>query len=179
MKMEDVRDLFAYLKTLPPVEGKSRDHDLPFYLKIRRLLGGWKFLYLDGRQFQPDPAKSAEENRGAYLVNGPGHCAECHTPRRFDGSTDDTKLLAGGPGPERSLAANITPHDETGIGRWTEAQIARFLRTGVKPSGQEAYSLMRAVIIGTSAGFKDLTEADALAIARYLKTVPPIENKVR
>jgi mono/diheme cytochrome c family protein len=117
--------------------------------------------------------------RGAYLAGGPGHCAECHTPRRFDASTDDTKFLAGGPGPERSLAANITPHDETGIGRWTEAQIARFLRTGVKPSGQEASSLMRTVIIGTSAGFKDLTEADTLAIARYLKTVPPIENRVR
>ena len=117
--------------------------------------------------------------RGAYLAWGAGHCAECHTPRRFDASTDDTKFLAGGPGPERSLAANITPHDETGIGRWTEAQIARFLRTGVKPSGQAAYSLMRTVIVGTSVGFKDLTEADAAAIARYLKTVPPIENKVR
>ena len=87
--------------------------------------------------------------------------------------------LAGGPGPQRSLAANITPHVETGIGGWTEAQIARFLRTGVKPSGHEAFSLMRTVIIGTSAGFKDLSEADAAAIARYLKTVPAIENRVR
>ncbi len=117
--------------------------------------------------------------RGAYLAGGAGHCAECHTPRRFDFSPDDAKFLAGGPGPQGSVAANITPHVETGIGRWTEAQIARFLRTGVKPSRQEASSLMKTVIVGSSAGFKDLTEADAAAIAHYLKTVPPIENRVR
>ncbi len=77
------------------------------------------------------------------------------------------------------MPSNITSHYETGIGRWSEAQVARFLKTGVKPSGEGAFSLMRVVITGTSAGFKDLTDADALAIARYIKTVPPIENKVR
>ena len=75
MRLEDVRDLFAYLKTLPAVQGKVRDHDLPIYLKLRRTLGGWKLLFLDGSEFKPDPSKSAQWNRGAYLVNGPGHCA--------------------------------------------------------------------------------------------------------
>jgi mono/diheme cytochrome c family protein len=65
MRMEDVRDLFAYLKTLPPVQGKVRGHDLPIYLKYRRLVGGWKFLFLDGQPFKPDPSKSAQWNRGA------------------------------------------------------------------------------------------------------------------
>ena len=86
--------------------------------------------------------------------------------------------MAGGPGPEGSLPANITPDRETGIGRWTTAQIAHFLRTGVKPSGQHATSLMALVIKGTSAGYKDLTERDRRAIAQYLKSIPAVSNKV-
>lgn len=164
---DEIEALIAYLRFVKPINSSVPPRSLKIPVPTRTISTAPRIAPRDG------PA------RGAYLAGGAGHCAECHTPRRFDASTDDTKFLAGGPGPERSLAANITPHDETGIGRWTEAQIARFLRTGVKPSGQEAYSLMRTVIIGTSAGFKDLTEADAMAIARYLKTVPPIENKVR
>jgi mono/diheme cytochrome c family protein len=78
MNVADVRDLFAYLKTLPAVSGRIRDHDLPFPFNVRLAVGGWKLLYLDGRSFTPDPSQSADWNRGAYLVNGPGHCAECH-----------------------------------------------------------------------------------------------------
>jgi mono/diheme cytochrome c family protein len=164
---DEIEALVAYLRSVKPVKSAVPARSLKIPVPARTLTTAVKIAPREGLA------------RGAYLAGGAGHCAECHTPRRFDASTDDTKFLAGGPGPERSLAANITPHNETGIGRWTEAQIARFLRTGVKPSGQEAYSLMRTVIVGTSAGFKDLTEADALAIARYLKTVPPIENRVR
>jgi mono/diheme cytochrome c family protein len=164
---DEIEALVAYLRSVRPVRSTVPPRSLNIPVPIRTIATAPKVAPREG------PA------RGDYLAGGAAHCAECHTPRRFDASTDDTKFLAGGPGPERSLSANITPHAETGIGRWSEAQIARFLRTGVKPSGQEAYSLMRTVIKGTSAGFKDLTEADALAIARYLKTVPPIENKVR
>ena len=126
----------------------------------------------------PKTAPRAGVERGEYLANGAAHCANCHTPRRADGSPDVSRFLAGGPGPEGTFPANITPHPGTGIGRWSEAQIAKFLRTGVKPSGQLATSLMQVVIKGTSAGYKDLTEADALAIAKYLKTVAPIDHKV-
>jgi len=164
---DEIEALVVYLRSVKPVKSPVPPRSLKIPVPARTIVPAPKIAPREGLE------------RGAYLAGGAGHCAECHTPRRVDASTDDTKFLAGGPGPERSLAANITPHDETGIGRWSEAQIARFLRTGVKPSGQEAYSLMRAVIIGTSAGFKDLTEADALAIARYLKAVPPIENRVR
>ena len=164
---DEIEALVAYLRSVRPVRSIVPPRSLNIPVPTRTIATA------------PKVAPRAGLARGEYLAGGAAHCAECHTPRRFDASTDDTKFLAGGPGPERSLAANITPHAETGIGRWSEAQIARFLRRGVKPSGQEAYSLMRTVIVGTSAGFKDLTEADALAIARYLKTVPPIENKVR
>jgi len=164
---DEIAALVAYLRSVKPVRSSVPTRSLKIPVPTRTIVAAPKVAPRQGLA------------RGEYLAGGASHCAECHTPRRFDASTDDTKFLAGGPGPERSLAANITPHGETGIGRWTAAQIARFLRTGVKPSGQEASSLMRTVIVGTSAGFKDLTEADALAIARYLKTVPAIENKVR
>ncbi len=164
---DEIEALVAYLRSVKPIRSSVPARSLKIPVPTRTIVTAPRVAPREGLA------------RGEYLAGGAAHCAECHTPRRFDASTDDTKFLAGGPGPERSLASNITPHVETGIGGWTEAQIARFLRTGVKPSGQEAYSLMRTVILGTSAGFKDLTEADALAIARYLKTVPPIENKVR
>ena len=164
---DEIEALVAYLKSVKPITSSVPARSLKIPVPSLTIATAQKAAPRDGLA------------RGAYLAGGAGHCTECHTPRRFDFSPDDAKLLAGGPGPERSLSANITPHVETGIGRWTEAQIARFLRTGVKPSGQEAYSLMRTVILGTSAGFKDLTEADAAAIARYLKTVPAIDNKVR
>jgi mono/diheme cytochrome c family protein len=164
---DEIEALVAYLKSVKPIRSVVPPRSLKIPVPTLTVPNAPKTAPRDGLA------------RGAYLAAGAGHCTECHTPRRFDFSPDDAKFLAGGPGPQRSLSANITPHAETGIGRWTEAQIARFMRTGVKPSGQEAFSLMKTVIVGTSAGFKDLTEADALAIARYLKTVPAIENKVR
>src|ERR1043165_2715972 len=100
MRIEDVRDLFAHIKTLPVVQGRVRDHDVPFPFNVRRSLGGWKFLFLDGKPFQPDASQSAQWNRGAYLVNGPGHCAECHSPRNLLGGIVSSKRFAGGPSPD-------------------------------------------------------------------------------
>jgi mono/diheme cytochrome c family protein len=134
MKMEDVRDLFAYLKTLPPVKGKTREHDLPFYLKVRRMLGGWKFLFLDGERFKPDPSKSDEWNRGAYLVNGPGHCAECHSPRNALGAIISSQRFAGGPDPEAARGRFPTlRRRESAITR--KATSSRFLRPETCPMG--------------------------------------------
>jgi mono/diheme cytochrome c family protein len=81
MTAADLRDLFVDPRTLRPAANPSRDHDLSFPFNIRRGFGLWKLLYLDGKPFIPDPAQSAQWNRGASLVNGPGHCAECHSPR--------------------------------------------------------------------------------------------------
>jgi mono/diheme cytochrome c family protein len=174
MKLEDVRDLFAYLKTLPPVEGKPRDHDLPFHLKVRRLLGGWNFLFLDGQQFKPDPSKSEEWNRGAYLVNGPGHCAECHSPRNVFGAIIARERFAGGPDPEGGdgWVPNITP---AGIGDYSQRDIERILETGDMPDGDSVGGAMTAVVDNIS----KISVADRAAIALYLKSLPPVEGPKR
>ena len=174
MRMEDVRDLFAYLKTLPPVQGKVRDHDLPTHFKIRRMLGGWKFLFLDGRQFAPDPSKSAQWNRGAYLVNGAGHCAECHSPRNLLGGIVDSQRFAGGPDPEGGdgWVPNIT---QAGIGDYSERDIERILETGDMPDGDSVGGSMTAVVGSTS----KLTAEDRAAIAVYVKSLPPVEGPKR
>jgi mono/diheme cytochrome c family protein len=171
MKQEDVRDLFAYLKTLPAVAGKVRDHDLPIHFKIRRTLGGWKFLFLDGETFKPDPAKSAQWNRGAYLVNGPGHCAECHSPRNVLGGIITRQRFAGGPDPEGGdgWVPNIT---QAGIGDYSERDIERVLETGDMPNGDSVGGTMGKVVGNSS----KLSAEDREAIAAYVKSLPPVEG---
>lgn len=169
-KVEDVRDLFAYLKTLPPVSGKIRDHDVPFPFNIRRNLGGWKFLFLDGKPFVPDPARTAQWNRGAYLVNGLGHCAECHSPRNLLGGITATQRFAGGPNPEgKGWVPNIT---QKGLSEWSDKAIAYFLQTGDTPDGDSVGSSMTRVIRNTS----QLSDADRMAMAVYLKSLPAVEG---
>jgi mono/diheme cytochrome c family protein len=173
MKLEDVRDLFAYLKTLPQAAGKVRDHEVPFPYNIRRNLGGWKFLFHDDRAFVADASKSAEWNRGAYLVNGPGHCAECHSPRNALGGIVASQRLAGGPNPEgEGWVPNIT---QKGLSGWSEADIASFLETGITPESDSVSGPMGRVIKNTA----QLSAADRKAIAVYLKSLPPIEGPKR
>jgi mono/diheme cytochrome c family protein len=169
MKQEDVRDLFAYLKTLPAVQGKAREHDLPLPLRMRRSLGVWKFLFLDGRELAPDLAKSQQWNRGAYLVNGPGHCAECHSPRNLLGAIIASRRFAGGRDPESSdgRIPNIT---QAGIGDFSEQDIGRVLETGELPNGDSVGGSMRAVVRNTS----ELQAEDRAAMAAYVKSLPPV-----
>ena len=120
-------------------------------------------------------------SRGEYLVRAVGHCGECHTPRTMTMAVDNARFLAGNPksrGPEGEAVANITPDKDTGIGSWTEEQIVEYLATGNKPDGDVAGGLMGEVIQGTSAGYKDMTRADRVAIARYLRSIPPIKNRI-
>src|SRR6202023_1574574 len=116
-KVEDIRDLFAYLKTLAPVSGKVRDHDVPFPFNIRRNIGIWKWLFVDGKPFVPDATRPAQWNRGAYLVNGLGHCAECHSPRNFLGGIITAQRFAGGPNPEGEGWVPKSP--KTDLGEWS------------------------------------------------------------
>lgn len=170
MRLDDVRDLFAHLKTLPQVAGKVRDHDVPFPFNVRRLLGGWKFLFLDGKTFAPDPAQSAAWNRGAYLVNGPGHCAECHSPRNALGGIIRAQMFAGGPNPEgKGWIPNITQLD---MKDYSEKDFAYLLETGNTPEGDSVGGAMAPVIRNTS----QLTEADRAAMATYLKSLPAVEG---
>jgi mono/diheme cytochrome c family protein len=143
MKLEDVRDLFAYMKALPPVSGKVRGHDVPFPFNIRRLIGAWKLLFLRSWLFESDPSKSAQWNRGAYLVNGPGHCAECHSPRNFLGAIIEDERFAGG----RTADGNGWVPNITSAGlqhwskenlAWSEGDIASFLADGMNPAGDFA-----------------------------------------
>ncbi|MBS0246953.1 MAG: cytochrome c [Proteobacteria bacterium] len=173
MTTGDLLDLFAYLKTLPPVQGRARNHDLPFPFDIRRLVGGWKLLFLDAEPFTPDSTKSAEWNRGAYLVNGPGHCAECHTARNALGGLLNGQRFAGGPDPEgKGWVPNIT---QKGIGSWTERDIADFLQSGMTPEFDSVGGGMAAVIRNTA----QLNAADRQAMAVYIKSLPPIVGPVR
>jgi len=172
-KVEDISDLFAYLKTLPAVSGKVRDHDVPFPFNIRRNIGIWKWLFMDGKPFVPDAARSASWNRGAYLVNSLGHCAECHSARNFLGGIIAAQRFAGGPDPGgEGWVPNIT---QKGLGDWSEKDIAYFLETGEMPEGDSAGGLMARVIKNTS----QLSAEDRAAIAEYLKSLPPVEGPPR
>jgi mono/diheme cytochrome c family protein len=116
--------------------------------------------------------------RGEYLVRAVGHCGECHTPRTMTQATDNTRFLAGTPkGPDGDPVPNITPDKDTGL-TWSVEEIAEYLATGNKPDGDVAAGLMDEVIVGSSGGYRDLTREDRLAIARYLKTIPAVKNKV-
>jgi mono/diheme cytochrome c family protein len=177
MRLDDVRDLFAYLKTLPAVPGRVRRHDLAFPFNDRRLLGGWKLLFLHGGPLVSDPAQSAQWNRGAYLVNGPGHCAECHSPRNVLGGIIESERFAGGPAVDgEGWVPNITPAGlRQGDNVWSEKDIASFLDDGMTPSGDFAGGAMAEVIRNTSL----LGADDRAAIANYIASLPPVQGPPR
>jgi mono/diheme cytochrome c family protein len=172
-RVSDVRDLFAYLKTLPPVAGRVRDHDLHFPFGIRRNVGIWKLLFMDEKPFVPDASRSEQWNRGAYLVNSFGHCAECHSPRNFLGGIVASKRFAGGPDPDgEGWVPNITQKD---LSDWDEKDIAYFLETGWTPDGDTAGGSMVSVIKNLAA----LDPPDRDAIAAYIKSLPAVEGPPR
>jgi mono/diheme cytochrome c family protein len=171
--IKDLRDLFAYLKTLAPVPGRARDHDVPFPFNLRRNVGIWKLLFMDDKPFTPDAARSASWNRGAYLVHSLGHCAECHSPRNFLGGIVEAQRFAGGPNPEGGgWVPNIT---QKGLGEWSASDIAYFLESGLTPEGDTAGGSMARVIRNTS----QLPAEDRAAIAEYIKSLPPVEGPPR
>jgi mono/diheme cytochrome c family protein len=165
MRLDDVRDLFAYLKTLPPVTGRVRDHALKFPFNVRRGLGLWKLLFLDGEPFKPDASKSAQWNRGAYLVNGPGHCAECHSRRNFLGAIVSSKRFEGGPSP--TLQGGVPSITQAKLGSWSEADIAGVLEDGTTPDADRVGGAMVDVVRNTS----QLSPEDRAAMAAYIKSL--------
>jgi mono/diheme cytochrome c family protein len=169
MTLADLRDMFAFIKTLPPVEGRVRDHDVRFPFNVRLALGGWKWLYLDGDRFTPDPNRPVNWNRGAYLVNGPGHCAECHSPRNLLGAIVEERRFAGGPNPEgEGTIPNVTQHS---LSAYSEKDIVEILTTGMNPEGDNVGGSMAAVVRNTA----QLPESDRAAIATYIKSLPPVQ----
>ncbi|RDD61998.1 hypothetical protein DRB17_10535 [Ferruginivarius sediminum] len=174
MTVQDARDLFSYLRSLQPVANAVPDHDLAFPYNFRLALWPWRWLYFDSAPFQPDPDRSAEWNRGAYLVNHLGHCGECHTPRNALGAKDEARHLAGNPeGPEGKAVPNITPHEANGVGDWDTADLTFFLKTGFLPDGDVAGGGMNSVIEDSTG---HLTDADLNAIATYLQSLKPMAD---
>ena len=173
MPVDDVRDLYAVLKTVPPDPTASQSHQLPLPFSIRRGVGAWKLLFMDGRPFVADPAKDAAHNRGAYLVEGPGHCAECHSRRNILGGIVPTGRFAGGPGATGTgWVPNITPHQD-GLAEWSLRDMESFLQTGLAPAGYPVEGEMAAIIANTS----KLSPADRSAIAAYLNSLPARPGK--
>ena len=168
MSPSDVADLIAFLRTLPPVHGRPPDHKLSFPFSIRRALGIWKLLYFDNGGLAPVPGESAEWNLGRYLVEGPGHCGECHTPRNLLGATKPSLHLAGAPVLDgKGNAPNLTA---AGLADWTKTDIVEALTSGFTPEGDVLGGEMTSVVRNLA----QLQEADREAIADYLKSLPPI-----
>jgi mono/diheme cytochrome c family protein len=167
MSIKDVRDLFAFLHTTPPISGRAPSNSLKFPFSIRRVVGFWKLLYMPkiDQSLAVDPTD--EEALGRYLVNGPGHCAECHSPRDLFGGISASRRLTGGPLPDgKGKAPNITAE---GLKDWSEDDVETALSTGFTPSGDVLGSAMTAVV----RSLKEVPEPDLAAIAHYLKTYKP------
>jgi mono/diheme cytochrome c family protein len=168
MTPKDVADLAAFLRTLAPVKGKAPANALAFPFSIRRAVGLWKLLYFDNSGLPPDPAQSEQWSRGRYLVEGPGHCGECHTPRNILGAMEQNRALAGAPLPDgHGKAANLRGGDFL---NWSDDDIVEALTSGFTPSGDVLGAGMTAVVRNLS----QLPESDREAIAVYLRRLPPL-----
>ena len=176
MAEEDLRAVVAYLRTLPPVNRANQPKKLiPLFESV--LLPAWLAAFAP-RETPPPTAPTSGLARGEYLVRAVGHCGECHTPRGLTQASDNTRFLGGTPkGPDGDPVPNITPDKDTGL-TWSADEIAEYLGSGNKPDGDVSGGLMDEVIQGTTGGYKDLTKEDRLAIARYLKSIPAVRNKV-
>lgn len=176
MSDADLLDLKAYLLSLAPVRRENRAPDAWPPFSWRLSAWAWQQLFFAPERFAPDPAKPPGWNRGAYLANAVAHCGECHTPRNLAGALDRARPLVGSEqGPEGELAPNITPDDDTGIGRWTRTDLVWFLQTAGKPDGDDATGLMKEVI---DEGYTHVPDADLQAIAEYLESLPPVRNEL-
>jgi mono/diheme cytochrome c family protein len=160
MSIKDVRDLLAFLRTTPPVSGRAPPNALAFPFSIRRAVGFWKLLHMPRIDNPPGVDPTDEAALGRYLVDGPGHCAECHSPRDLLGGVIEQRRLTGGPLPDgRGKAPDITAH---GLKDWSESDISDALSTGFTPSGDVLDSAMTAVVRSLS----HAPPADLAAIAR-------------
>ena len=171
----DLLDLRAYLASVAPSDRPNRPQQAVFPLTYRILLWGWRWLNFQPGEWRPTAGRSAEWNRGAYLVEALAHCGECHTPRNLMGGLDRSRWMAGARiGGDTPLAPNLTP-DRTGLGNWSADDIAASLQDGIRPGGGTFGGEMRTVVKHSTS---HLTGADRRAIAAYLKALPPLPSAV-
>ncbi len=172
MTDKDIRDLWAYLHSLPPVNKANRPHDLRFPFGWRFLVTFWKWLFFTPGPLVASPQAPAAVNRGAYLVRALGHCGECHTPRNFLGGPKADRAFAGAKLPE-GRTPNLTP---TRLKKWSDAELKKFLLTGLTPGGDVAAETMGEVIENTTS---QLTPGDLAALIAYLRTLAPLPDEPR
>ena len=168
MQMQDVADLFAFLKTLPADPTPSAAHEIGFPFNIRASLGGWKLLFLSTDWALPGPL-SPQAERGRYLAEAMAHCGECHTPRNALGGLETGRWLAGAPDPSDASGTARVPDITPARLTWTEDEIASYLTTGFTPDYDSVGGHMAHVV----ENFARLPAEDAAAVAAYLKAVPP------
>ena len=173
----DLRDLYAFLQSTARSSYQPPENEMGFPFNQRRLMSLWNALFFESTRFEADPSKSDQWNRGAYLVEGLGHCGTCHTPRNFFGSKQEDLALSGGTfndKVEENLirpwsAANITPAPD-GLAIWEEDDIAEYLKTGHNKKGGTFGPMNDVITLSTS----QLSEGDVQAMAHYLSTLDPI-----
>jgi len=171
MRIEDLMDLKSYLDTLAPVDRVTAGHDLKFPWNIRAGIGLWKLLNLDSSFVTSASGDDELLESGRYLVEGPGHCGECHTPRNLMGGLDNTRWLAGAPNPEgEGRIPNITPHKK-GLSGWDEGDIEYYLASGFTPD----FDSVGGSMVKVQENMARLSEEDRAAIAAYLKSIPPLD----
>ncbi len=163
---EDSDAIYAYLRSVPPVKQRNREHDLTFPFNNRSLIIGWRTLFFKEGEFKPDPTKSADWNRGAYLVEGLGHCGMCHTAINALGGSSQSQAFEGGLIPMQNwYAPSLTSNKEAGLGEWTIQEITDYLRTGISSRGA-VYGPMAEVVYNS---LQYLNDDDIRAMAVYLK----------
>jgi len=168
---QDLRDLWAYLRSVPQSNRASQPHQLRFPFGWRWLVWFWKLLFFKPGPFAADSAKSAVVNRGSYLVNALGHCGECHTPRNFLGGPKGSRYLAGAKLAEGAGAPNLTP---ARLKKKDDAEVKDFLQTGMTPDGDVAAEAMGEVVRNTTS---QLTPQDLDAVVAYLRSLPPLPDE--
>ena len=161
--------IYAYLMSVPPVKQKNRPHELKFPFNNRDLLIGWRTLYFQQGEYVPDPSQSPQWNRGAYLVQGLGHCSMCHTAINALGGSSESKAFEGGMIPNQNwYAPSLTSNREAGLGNWEIKDITDLLQVGVSHRGT-VYGPMAEVVYNS---LQYLTDEDVTAMAVYLKALP-------
>ncbi len=171
IRREDLLAIKAYLFSLEPVRQVEPEHDLAWYVSTRIAAGAWKLGNFESSRFVPSSDRSEEWNRGAYLVRHLGHCGECHTPRDVLGAIKSDREHAGSPATvDAEMMPNISTHKGDGIGSWSLSDIEYFLDIGMLPDGDFVGGSMAAVVDNNTS---KLSKEDRLAIATYLKSVPP------
>jgi mono/diheme cytochrome c family protein len=166
---EDSDAIYAYLMSVPPIRQQNRPHELRFPYNKRELLVGWRTLYFREGEYEPDPAQNAQWNRGAYLVQGLGHCAMCHTAVNALGGSSESKAFEGGMIPNQNwYAPSLTSNREAGLGDWSIRDITDLLQVGVSRRGT-VYGPMAEVVYNS---LQYLSDEDVQAMAVYLKALP-------